>query len=144
MSSPEKSPHFEDPFQEAPIELSSLNIEVNSVSAGEEEWQWAMFTHLAGFAGYVIPFGSLIGPVVIWSLKKDTMPLVDTHGKRAINFHLTLAILTLISIPLIFVVIGIFMLFAVLAIQFIFTLLATIAVSQRKDYTYPFSFKFLK
>lgn len=144
MSSHEKSPYFEDPFQETPVEPSSLNIEVNPIDAGEEDWQWAMFTHLAGFVGYVVPFGSLIGPIVVWSMKKDSMPLVDTHGKRAINFHLTLAILLLISIPLIFVVIGIFMLFAVLAIQFIFTLLATIAVSQRKDYTYPFSFKFLK
>lgn len=144
MSSPQKNPHFEDPFQEDPFESNTLNIEVNPLAAGAEEWQWAMFAHLSGFAGYVIPFGSLIGPVVVWSMKKDIMPLVDTHGKRAINFHLTLAILTLISIPLIFVVIGIFMLFAVLAIQFIFTLLATIAVSQRKDYRYPFSFPFLK
>ena len=46
----------------------------------KEERNWAMFAHLSSFAGHFIPFGHIAGPFIIWSLKKDEMPLVNTGG----------------------------------------------------------------
>ena len=37
---------------------------------------WAMFAHLSALAGYIIPFGSIIGPLIIWSIKKDEFPFL--------------------------------------------------------------------
>lgn len=51
-----------------------------------EEKNLAMFCHLAALAGYIIPFGNIIGPLILWSVKKDQFPFVDEHGKSAINF----------------------------------------------------------
>ena len=52
-----------------------------TVGPSAEERQWAMFAHLSALAGLVIPFGSIIGPLVILLIKKDTMPFVNDQGK---------------------------------------------------------------
>ena len=36
--------------------------------------------------------GCFIGPLVIWLIKKDTMPFVDDQAKEALNFNITVAI----------------------------------------------------
>jgi uncharacterized Tic20 family protein len=47
---------------------------------------WGMFCHLIAFSGYVVPFGSVLGPLIIWLIKKDEMPFVDDQGKESLNF----------------------------------------------------------
>jgi uncharacterized Tic20 family protein len=51
-----------------------------------------MFAHLASFASMIFPFGNIIGPLIIWSLKKDRSDFVDAHGKESINFEITYTI----------------------------------------------------
>ena len=52
-----------------------------------EERQWAMFAHLSALvgglvtAGWAASLGCIIGPLVIWMMKKETMPFVDDQGK---------------------------------------------------------------
>jgi uncharacterized Tic20 family protein len=36
-----------------------------------------------------LPGGNILGPLILWLLKKDTMPLVNAHGKEALNFQIT-------------------------------------------------------
>src|SRR5690606_24727412 len=60
-----------------------------------EERQWAMFAHLSALVGGILTsgwagsIGCFIGPLIIWLVKKDTMPFVDDQGKEAPNFHIT-------------------------------------------------------
>ena len=63
------------------------------VSAQNKEVrQWAMLCHFAAFLGLVFPFGSVLGPLILWQVKKDMDPLIDDQGKEALNFQLTVAI----------------------------------------------------
>ena len=55
-------------------------------SPDRESQQWAMFAHLSALTGFFIPFGNIIGPIVIWQLKKE-MPFVADQGKEALNFQ---------------------------------------------------------
>ena len=32
---------------------------------------WALFAHLTSFLGYLIPFGNILAPLVIWLMKKN-------------------------------------------------------------------------
>ncbi|HXS04369.1 MAG TPA: DUF4870 domain-containing protein, partial [Rhodanobacter sp.] len=63
-----------------------------------EERQWAMFAHLSALLGALLTgvwgggWGCFIGPLVIWLVKKDTMPFVNDQGKEALNFNITVAI----------------------------------------------------
>jgi uncharacterized Tic20 family protein len=109
-----------------------------------DERQWAMFCHMSGFAGHVVPFGNVILPYVLWQNKKDASPYVDRQGCEAFNFQLTILILVLMCIPLLFVLIGFVLLPVLGLLHAVFTLLGTIRASQGVDYRYPFSIPFLK
>jgi uncharacterized protein len=110
----------------------------------EIENNWGMAAHLSALAGYVIPFGSIIGPLVVWLMKKDEMPFVNTQGKEALNFQITMVIAALISIVLFLVVIGIFLLWAVAIVDLIFIIVAAIQASKGVDYRYPISLRLIK
>ena len=51
-----------------------------------------MFCHLLGFANYLIPLGGILGPLVLWMLKKDESRDVDEQGRESVNFQITMAI----------------------------------------------------
>ena len=111
----------------------------------KDEQQWAMICHLSALAGFVIPFGNVIGPLVVWLIKKDTMPLVDQHGKEALNFQITVTIAAVISMLLIFVLIGFVLLFIVGIGALILTIMAAVKVSNGEfDYKYPWALRLLK
>ncbi|GAA0888090.1 DUF4870 domain-containing protein [Rhodanobacter soli] len=106
-----------------------------------EERQWAMFAHLSALVGVIIPLGSIIGPLVIWLIKKDTMPFVNDQGKEALNFNITVAIAAIVGWILCFILIG-FLVLAVLAIAWlVFVIIATIKANEGTTYRYPFALR---
>lgn len=110
---------------------------------------WAMFCHLAGFAGLlpVIPaFGSIVGPLVVWLIKKDEFPFVDEQGKEAVNFQITMLIYGFVSAVLMIICIGFFLLAAVVLVDVIFIVIAAIKANDGEHYRYPYPliFRFIK
>ena len=113
--------------------------------SAKDEQNWAMICHLSALAGFIIPFGNVIGPLVVWQMKKDTMPLVDQHGKEALNFQITVAIAAIISLVLMLVIIGVFLLMIVALGGLVMTILAGIKVANGElDYKYPFALRLIK
>ena len=48
---------------------------------------WAMICHLSALAAFLgIPFGNVFGPLTVWLIKKDEIPLVESEGKKVLNF----------------------------------------------------------
>ncbi len=115
-----------------------------SLAPSKEDQQNAMLCHLLALAGFVIPFGSIIGPVVMWSLKKSTSPFVDEHGKESINFQITALIAGIICAVLVFVGIGILLGLALLVACVIFVVQAALKANEGQPYRYPVSLRFLK
>ncbi len=111
----------------------------------KDEQNWAMFCHLSALSGFIIPFGSVIGPLVIWLMKRAEMPMVEVHGKEVLNFQITVMIAAVVSMVLMFVFIG-FLLLAVVAIgALILTIMAAIKVSNGDySYRYPFTLRLIK
>ena len=52
----------------------------------------AFLIHISSFAGYFIPFGSIITPLILWQTQKDKSSFLDEHGKEAVNFNISFAI----------------------------------------------------
>ena len=117
----------------------------NPQATNKEEQNWAMACHLTALSGFVIPFGNVLGPLVVWLIKKDTMPLVDQHGKEAMNFQITVLIAFIISAVLVVIFIG-FLLMAVVGIgALVLTIMAAVKVSNGQlDYKYPFAIRLIK
>jgi uncharacterized Tic20 family protein len=109
----------------------------------KEEKTMGMVCHLAALAGLVIPFGNIIGPLIVWLLKKDTMPFVDEQGREALNFQITLGIAAIIGIILTFVFIGIFVLMALYVLNIVFPIIAAIKTNDGISYRYPFALRIL-
>ncbi len=57
---------------------------------GAEARKWAMLCHYAAFAWFLAPMiGNVVGPLVVWQIKRDSDPYVDAQGKEALNFQIT-------------------------------------------------------
>lgn len=119
--------------------------------ATNDDTTWGMLCHISALAGFVIPFGNILGPLVVWLLKREQSPFVDAHGKAALNFNISysiyVTILSIVAFVLTFIVIGI-LLYPVIAVIIIAALvmmiLAAIKASRGEYYTYPFVITLVK
>jgi uncharacterized Tic20 family protein len=112
---------------------------------------WNMLCHLSALAGFVIPFGNILGPLLVWQIKKNEIPSVNIHGKAALNFQITVVIALLagmaVAILLSFVCIGFLLIPVVMLIGLaglIFAIVAGIKANNGEDYKYPFSLELVK
>ncbi len=116
-----------------------------ALQVSKQEQNWAMLCHLSALAGFVFPFGNLIGPLVVWLLKRAEMPQVERHGKESLNFQITVTIAALLCIPLMFILIGFALIFVVGVGALVLTVLATVKVSNGEfEHRYPFTVRLLK
>lgn len=110
---------------------------------------WAMFAHLAGFA-FLLPvvpgIGSIIGPLVIWLIKKDQYAFVDEQGKEAVNFQITMFICGAVAGLLMLACIGFILLPAVVIADIVLIAIAAIKANDGEHYRYPYPFiiRFIK
>lgn len=117
-----------------------------------EERQWAMFAHLSGLIAGLVTGGwaSFVGPLIIWLIKKDTMPFVDNQGKEALNFNITINITFAALWILTFVTFGIGGLLAIplmliiAVVALVFVVLAAIKSNAGEAYRYPISLRLVK
>ncbi len=78
-------------------------MEIINQSAKRIDTNLIVLTQLSQLLYYVTGFGGLVVPLVIWLSQKDQVAGMDEHGKNIVNFQLTLILITVISIPGIFV-----------------------------------------
>jgi uncharacterized Tic20 family protein len=112
---------------------------------------WNMLCHLSALAGFVIPFGNILGPLLVWQIKKNEIPSVNVHGKAALNFQITVVIALLagmaVAVVLSFFCVGFLLIPVVMLIGLaglIFAIIAGIKANNGEDYKYPFSLELVK
>ncbi|HNV83364.1 MAG TPA: DUF4870 domain-containing protein [Arenimonas sp.] len=110
----------------------------------QEERTMGMVAHLISLVGFVIPFGNIIGPLVIWLMKKDTMPFVDDQAKEALNFNITVAIAAVVSGILTLVLIGFILMIVVGIAWLVLTIMAAMKANSGEMYRYPFTLRLVK
>ncbi|WP_443695095.1 DUF4870 domain-containing protein [Pseudomonas sp.] len=110
----------------------------------KEVRQWAMLCHFAAFLGLVFPFGSLLGPLILWQIKKDMDPLIDDQGKEALNFQITVAIAWLVCMVLGFVVIGFLLMLILVVAALVLTIIGGIKANNGTAYRYPWTWRLIK
>lgn len=110
----------------------------------KDERTWGMLCHLIAFCGVLVPLGNIIGPLVIWLIKKDEMPFVDDQGKESLNFQITMFIAFIICFLLIFVFIGMLLMFVVGIYWLVVVIIAAIKANDGVYYRYPYAIRFLK
>ena len=105
---------------------------------------WGMGCHLAGFAGLVFPFGNVIGPLVVWLVKKDEHAFIDDQGKESLNFQMTVATLQFLLLLLADWFKFPVPLYLVSVLGTVFVIVAAIQASEGVAYRYPITYRFLR
>ena len=106
--------------------------------------QTGMFLHLSQLLNFVIPFGGVIAPILIWQLKKDEIPALDAHGKMVTNWMISALIYGVVSGILCIVLIGFLGLAALAITGIVFPIIGAIKANNGEFWEYPLTIKFLK
>jgi uncharacterized protein len=127
---------------------------------------WSMLCHLSALAGLLFSLGAVIGPLLVWQIKKNDLPEIDPHGKESVNFQLTILIINIIVGIIIAGILGVgfgfgrmwgspftvfgggFGLIGILGIinliAWILAVVAGIKANNGEFYKYPFTIRFIK
>lgn len=89
-------------------------------------------------------FVPVLGPLVIWLMKKDESAFVDFHGKEYFNFLISYTIYTFVSSLLTIILIGFIGLAIVGLYAFIFTIIAAIKAYDGQEYQIPLVIRLIK
>lgn len=124
--------------------MSEIETSTTEPSGGDDKELklWSMLLHLSLLAGFIIPLGGLIVPIVIYILKKDELPGLEAHWNVVINWLISALIYSVVCFILIFVAIGIFLLFGLGLIAVIFPIIGAIKANDGEVWPYPLSIRF--
>lgn len=115
-----------------------------SAMTQKEERQWAMLSHLGTFSAFLIPFGNIIVPLVIWQVKKGESTFTVEHSKESLNFQISLMIYYIAATLLILIIIGFFLLIGLFVFNIITVIIAGIKANEGESYQYPMTIRFIK
>ncbi len=109
-----------------------------------DEHTWAMLCHLSALAAYVgIPFGNIVGPLIVWLVKREESAFVDDQGKEAVNFQISMFIYGVVAALLILVLVGIVLLPALLVFNLVMIVVASVRANRGERFRYPLCIRFL-
>ncbi|HIK43344.1 MAG TPA: DUF4870 domain-containing protein [Leptolyngbyaceae cyanobacterium M65_K2018_010] len=109
-----------------------------------ESRQWATLAHLSALSGLIIPFGCIVGPLIIWLIKREEMPFVDHQGKEALNFNLSMTIYMMVAAILIFVLIGIPLVILLAVTWIVLVVWAAVKAKEGIAYRYPLTLRLIQ
>jgi uncharacterized Tic20 family protein len=122
----------------------------------DEEKRWALGAHLSILAGglltwgWAASFGSFIGPLIVWLVKKDTMPFVADQAKEALNFGITLTLACVVLLMLTVMSLGVGVLFTfpmwilIGIVALILVIVAAVKANEGVAYRYPVAIRLVK
>ncbi|HYL28052.1 MAG TPA: DUF4870 domain-containing protein [Candidatus Nitrosotalea sp.] len=143
------------------------------VQPAVQERNWAMAAHLSALVAVAgLPFGHVLGPLVVYLIKGHEAEFVAEHARASLNYQITVSIFAIVAVivavaatlgflipmseanqsgdvtaPISFAVLWMFFAAAVLVVvlaSIVFIILGTIAASEGRPYTYPFAIRFLR
>ncbi len=113
---------------------------------------WPVLCHASSLLGFFLPLcGHIIGPLVVWLLKRDESAEVNEHGKESLNFQISMfiyaSVLGVVTFILMFVLVG-FLLLPLFAVLFladvILVIIASLKANEGELYRYPFTIRLIK
>lgn len=141
---------MQDPYTPPTVPDPAAPPPVGSLPSSEER-MWAMIGHLSALTGILTGgIGNIVGPLIVWQVKKDIMPFAAAEAKEALNFNITWLlgslVLGAVTFVLMFLLIG-FLLFPVLwgigIAWIVFCIIAGLKANEGKPYRYPLTIRFI-
>ncbi len=110
-----------------------------------EARKWGMICHIIALVGLLgNGIGFVLGPLIVWMIKKEDHPFVDEQGKEALNFQITMMLIMIACGFLAFFLIGLFLLPFALLMAIVFPIIGAIKANDGEHYRYPFAIRLIK
>jgi uncharacterized protein len=110
-----------------------------------EERNWGMLCHLLALSGFLtMGLGFIVGPLVIWLLKKDQYAFVIDQGKESLNFQITVLTCSIACMVLYVIGIGFLLTIGLVVANLVLIIIASIHASKGERYRYPFAIRLIK
>ena len=112
-----------------------------------DERMWAMLGHLSAFSAFITGIGCVLGPLIVWLIKRDTMPFAAEQAKEALNFNITVVIVGVALGLFGIITLGIGFLIAVplgcvlFVGWLVLTIVAGVKANAGEHYRYPFALR---
>jgi len=100
--------------------------------------------HLSVFAGIIIPGAGFLLPIIMWATCSSLHPLIDTHGRIALNWLISEIIYAIIVAVLCFILIGIPLAIALAICGIVFPIVGAVRASRGETWRYPLSIPFFR
>ena len=105
---------------------------------------WSAFCHASALLGVFFHFpGHLLGPLIVWLIKRDDAPEIDAHGKEAINFQISMLIYNFVAAIFCLILVGFVFLFILWILNAIFVIIAAIQASDGNS-RYPMTTRLIQ
>ena len=120
-----------------------------------ESKTWGLGAHLAAFSSLVVPLGVILGPLLVWLVKRKEDPYVERHAREALNFGITFLLFEL-AVILVALLLGILVvdwlgfvvgglgLLAALITWLVLVIMGAVVASRGEEYDYAISIRFVK
>ncbi|NLF18330.1 MAG: DUF4870 domain-containing protein [Lentisphaerae bacterium] len=134
-ATPPVPPAAEPPATEAlPVEATVVP------TPSKDERTLALLSHLLGA---VVCFPA---PLIIWLLKKDTMPFVNDQAREALNFQITIMIAYLVvgALSVVTCGFGSFLSMPVWIVSLVFGIMGGLKANEGVLYRYPYTLRLVK
>jgi uncharacterized Tic20 family protein len=106
--------------------------------AGPDDTTWALLGHLSYFVL------GIIGPLVIMLTKGKESGFVRDQAVEVLNFHITLAILSVVCVALFFLIIPLIVLAVAYVAGAVFAIIGAVTASRGEAYRYPLNIRLVK
>lgn len=116
--------------------MTEVTVEKNP----EIERNWAMLAHLLGLIPF--PFFNVLGPLLVWLIKKNESTFIATHARESANFQVTMLLAFFVSFWLIAILIGFFLIVALAVTNLVLVFMAAVAAKKGDSFRYPFALRF--
>ena len=117
---------------------------MNGASTAGNVRSWCVACHLSALAGFVAPaFGHILGPLIVWLIKRADSPEIDAHGKEALNFQISMLIYSIVAGILCLILIGFALLAILHVLNVVFVIIAAVRASDGQMYRYPLTLRLI-
>lgn len=130
------------------MEESGMGAPQGAGGLSKDEKMWGMLCHLAAIVGlFGIPFvGLVVGPLVVWLIKREKMPFVNDQGKEALNFQIIMLICMVIGLALASQGnrVGLGLILVISVTDLVLMIIGALKANQGVAYRYPFAIRLIK
>lgn len=107
----------------------------------QDDRTWGMLAHLSSLLAYVVGGLSFVGPLIVWLVKKDQSAFVADQAKEALNFQISVLIVSLICAV---TFIGLILIPVIVVANIVFSIMAGMEANKGVNYRYPYSIRLIQ